>query len=237
MSQRSESSRRSLEDALSPFLNGTARPGSAVSLLDVDNGQEWVIPAGLSFQQRFYDHFNYLVGPPSHFVESAYAQRWFSLSTRNTAYDSSFDVVVSDLSDDLLCFAENDKFELCIGPAADLDKNPRDLGIALLEPITTAEYQAVEAILTELWRWIDVGNLSAVQQQQIMAMSDLIRQSQLDAQPGSTERWQSVGPTRTALRVLAKDVPTVVGGWAKVIDLLYKVRWSKLADALSDIIS
>lgn len=114
---------------------------------------------------------------------------------------------------------------------------PVDQGVALLEPITTEEYRAVEAILTELWRWIEVGNLSAGQQQQIKAMADLIRQQQLDTEAGATERWKAIGPARTALRVLAKDVPAVVGGWTKVIDLLYKVRWSRLAENVTDWLS
>lgn len=68
-------------------------------------------------------------------------------------------------------------------------------------------------------------------------MAELIRQSQVDVEVGKTQRWQSVGPVRTALRVLAKDVPVALVAWGTVIETLRKVRWSELAQGLSDIVN
>ncbi len=125
-------------------------------------------------------------------------------------------------------FADGSSREL----RAESPRPARDVGRALLEPITPEEHAGVEPILGELWAAVDAGGLTTGQRHQILAMAELIKAQHLAAEPGETERWKLVGPIRAALKYLAKEAPRDALAWWKLIELLEKINWSTLAGEL-----
>lgn len=112
------------------------------------------------------------------------------------------------------------------------DRPARDIGVALLAPLSTPEFASIETILSELWKALDQDGLSEVHQAQIVAMAELIKIAQLEAVPGETPRWKVVGTVRAALRYLAKDVPKDALAWWKLIELLEQIDWTTIAGEL-----
>jgi hypothetical protein len=112
------------------------------------------------------------------------------------------------------------------------DGGALDTGRSLLEPVSRKEIAGLESILAELWRAIDRDELNDIHRAQVLAMADLLKAQQLDATPGTTERWRVVGPVRAILKYLLKEVPKDALAWWKLIELLGKIHWSALAHEL-----
>ena len=107
-----------------------------------------------------------------------------------------------------------------------------DVGPALLEAISAEEIAGTEPILAELWTAIDSDELTEPQRAQIQAMAELLKAQRMEMVPGQTERWKLVGPMRSVLRYLVKEVPKDALAWWKFVELLTKINWSTLAGML-----
>lgn len=111
-------------------------------------------------------------------------------------------------------------------------EDARDAGQALLEPITAEEIAGTEPILAELWQAVSNDDLTEAQQAQIHAMALMLKAQRMEMVPGQTKRWQLVGPMRSVLRYVARELPRDALAWWKFAELLTKINWTTLANML-----
>lgn len=112
------------------------------------------------------------------------------------------------------------------------DGEPLDVGVKLLEPVTIEELRGVERILSVLEDAITNGTLSDFQERRILTIAEMIREARNDADADTTERWKLIGPIRTGLRYVIKDVPKDVLAWWKLSEILTEINWTELAGSL-----
>lgn len=111
-------------------------------------------------------------------------------------------------------------------------EDARDAGQALLEPITAEEIAGTEPILAELWQAASNDDLTEAQQAQIHAMALMLKAQRMEMVPGQTKRWRLVGPMRSVLRYMARELPRDALAWWKFAELLTKINWTTLANVL-----
>lgn len=104
-----------------------------------------------------------------------------------------------------------------------------DMGPLLLEPITVHEIRGVERLLGELERAIERGSLSDFNERRIVAMADVIREAQIEAEPDDTPRWRVIGAVRNGLRYALKDLPRDGLALVKFVEILDDMGWTDAA--------
>jgi hypothetical protein len=118
------------------------------------------------------------------------------------------------------------------GATPDESPEPLDVGISLLEPVTVRELRGVEQIIGQLWASVEEAALTETQEAQIILMADLIKAQQVSSNAGQTPRWQIVGAVRSALTYLVREAPKDALAWWKLAELLARIDWHNLAQAL-----
>lgn len=112
-----------------------------------------------------------------------------------------------------------------------------DTGLLLIEPLTTGEFQGIEGVLDWLRSQAETYRLTERQQEQILAIAEIIRTNQRLAEPGSTPRWKMIGLISGALFHLAEQFPESVLDWIELSEKLEKMGWPGLAEAIEALVS
>lgn len=104
------------------------------------------------------------------------------------------------------------------------DAETTDVAAMLAEPITTVEFAAIEAILSQLWRAVEFGELTDAQREQILLMARTLQQEQQAAVPGHTARLNLVQAVRFIVRML-RMLPIPDEFWTEFSEILRNMGW------------
>ncbi len=104
-----------------------------------------------------------------------------------------------------------------------------DSGRSLLEPVTPIELHGVELILGHLQRLVESGKLTELEQQQVMAMADMIRTRQRRTEPGRSPRWKMIAAVLGAAAWVATVVPPAAN---EIADLAERIGWLSMAEEI-----
>lgn len=113
------------------------------------------------------------------------------------------------------------------------DAEPADDDTALSQPITQAEFAGIEAILTQLQRAIQLGELTEAQQDQVQLMAQALQREQQSAEPGRTARRGLFHAVWFIVRML-RMLPLPDEFWVELADLLRSIGWLAMFGDLDD---
>lgn len=102
---------------------------------------------------------------------------------------------------------------------------PADEGVRLLRSITAAEHAAIERILGILGEAQTNKRLTSWQENQIILMADLIRETRNKAVPDKTERSKVAPVVAGALAYLFLQIPDGIIKWNDAIPILQGIDW------------
>jgi hypothetical protein len=99
-----------------------------------------------------------------------------------------------------------------------------DDGLALLEPITLTEYQAIEQLLAMLWEAAANDRLTEAQERKIRSIAEMIADEQRDTTPEETPRYRLVAVVRRGF-LSGEDVLNNGVAWVAVADVFGRIGW------------